>query len=95
MNIHLRKFSQYLNSPFAKSVDFEAESSYCHALNVNEQNAYLHIRGHELFDLLSYIGDLLCRGTSVSFKKDVLLHELPLQNYWQIKKVVSDISTIV
>lgn len=90
-----KNFNQYLNTPFAKSVDFEAESSYCHALNVNEQNAYLHIRGHELFDLVSYISDLLCRGTSVSFKKDVLLYKLPLQNYWQIKKALSDISTIV
>lgn len=90
-----KNFNQYLDTPFAKSVDFEAESSYCQALNVNEQNAYFYIRGHELIDLVSYIGDLLCRGTSVSFKKDVLLYELSQQNYWQIKNVLSDISTIV
>ena len=63
--------------------------------NVNEQNAYLHIRGHNLFDLVAYIGDLLCRGTSVSFKKDVLMNGLPPQTYWQIKKVVEDIAVIV
>lgn len=90
-----KNFEQYLNSDFAKSVDFEAESNYCKTLNVNEQNAYLHIRGHNLFDLVAYIGDLLCRGTSVSFKKDVLMNGLPPQTYWQIKKVVEDIAVIV
>ncbi len=89
-----KNFEQYLNSDFAKSVDFEAESSYCQTLNVNEQNAYLHVRGHNLFDLVAYIGDLLCRGTSVSFKKDVLMNDLPPQTYWQIKKVVEDINNI-
>lgn len=88
-------FEQYLNTPFAQSIDFEAEGNYYQSLNVNEQNAYLHIRGHNLFDLVAYIGNLLCHGTSVSFKNDVLMNELPPQTYWQIKKVVSDISKIV
>ena len=90
-----KNFEQYLNTPFAQSVDFEAESNYYQALNVNEQNAYLHIRGHNLLDLVAYIGDLLCNWPFGSFKKDVLLNDLPPHNYWQIKKVVSDISEIV
>ena len=32
--------------------------------------------------------------TSVSFKNDVLTNELPPQDYWQIKKVASDIDVI-
>ena len=84
-------FEQHLNSQFAKSIDFDAEASYCNALDVNEENAYLHVRGHNIFDLVAYIGDLLCRGTSVSFKNDVLTNELPPQDYWQIKKLASDI----
>jgi len=79
----------------AKSIDFETEKKYCNALNVNEQNAYRHIRGHNIFDLIAYIGDLLCHGTTVSFKKDVLMKELPPQTYWQIKKVAKDIAEIV
>ena len=88
-------FEEYLNTPFAQSLDYEAESNYYQSFNVNEQNAYLHVRGHNLFDLVAYIGNMLCRGTSVSFKKDVLMNNLPPQNYWQIKKVVSNISEIV
>ena len=86
-----KNFEQHLNSQFAKSIDFDAEASYCNALDVNEENAYLHVRGHNIFDLVAYIGDLLCRGTSVSFKNDVLTNELPPQDYWQIKKLASDI----
>lgn len=90
-----KNFEPYLNTDFARSIDFEAEKSCCQALNVNEQNAYLHVRGHNIFDLVSYIGDLLCRGTSVSFMKDVLMKDLPLKTYWQIKKVAEDIATII
>ena len=88
-------FEQYLDTPFAKSVDFEAERRYCQALNVNEQNAYLHVRGHNLFDLVAYIGDLFCRGTSVSFKKDVLMNDLPPKTYWQIQNITKDLSIII
>lgn len=88
-------FVEYLNTPFAKSVDFEAERIYCESIGVNEQNAYLHIRGHNLFDLVAFIGGLLCHDTSVSFKNDILMSDLPPQNYWQIKKVAEDISSIV
>ena len=90
-----RNFEQHLNSQFALSVDFEAEESYCHALDVNEENAYLHVRGHNVFDLVAYIGDLLCRGTSISFKNDVMTRTLPTKTYWQIKKATEDIATIV
>jgi hypothetical protein len=90
-----KNFDPYLNTDFAKSIDFKAESNYCKTLNVNEQNAYLHVRGHNIFDLVAYIGDLLCRGTSVSFKKDVLMKDLPPQTYWQIKKVATDVAAII
>lgn len=90
-----KNFESHLNSPFAQSVDLEDEKVYCQALGVNEQNAYLHVRGHNLFDLVSYIGDLLCRGTSISFRNDVLMYDLPSQNYWEIKKVACDIAGIV
>lgn len=90
-----KNFEQYLSTPFAKSVDFNVESNYCEAINVNEQNAYLHVRGHNIFDLVAYIGNLLCRGTSVSFKNDVLMADLPPQTYWEIRKVAENVWVIV
>ena len=93
-DVYQEQAQYFANVPLMQR-DIESESSYCQALHVNEQNAYLHIRGHNLFDLVAYIGDLLCRGTSVSFKKDVLMNDLPPQTYWQIKKVAEDIAVIV
>ena len=90
-----KNFEPHLNSPFARSIDLEAEKTYCQALGVNEQNTYLHVRGHNIFDLVTYIGDLLCRGTSASFRNDILLYDLPSLDYWEIKTVASDIAEIV
>lgn len=90
-----KNFEPHLNSPYARSIDLEVEKTYCQALGVNEQNTYLHVRGHNIFDLVAYIGDLLCRGTSASFRNDVLLYDLPSLDYWEIKTVASDIAEIV
>jgi hypothetical protein len=90
-----RNFEPYLQSVLAKAVDFELETVYCKSLNVTEQNAYLHIRGHNLYDLIAYIGNLLCRGTKVSFLEDVLVNQLPSLNYWQIEKAANDIDQIL
>lgn len=90
-----KNFEPYLNSPFAKSVDIEAESVYCEQLGITEENAYLHVRGHNLIDLVCYIGEMKCRGADVSFKNDILLKNLPPYNYWQIEKVATDINQIV
>ena len=89
-----KNFAPYLDTPFARSTDFETEDKYCQQLGVNGQNAYLHIRGHHLFDLVAYIGDLLCRGTALSFKSDILMKELPQPTYWQMARVKEDISSI-
>lgn len=90
-----KNFERYLETTFAQAINFEEEAKKYLALNLTKQNAYLHIRGHNLFDLVAHIGDLVSRGTSVSFKQDVLLKDLSPQNYWQIKKVASDIAAII
>ncbi len=88
-------FELHLNSKFAKEVNLDKEADAFSSINVTKQNAYLHIKGHNLFDLICYIGDLLCHRTNVSFKNDVLTRSLPPQNYWQLKKVGHDIIQIL
>lgn len=88
-------FEPYLNTPFAKNVDLEAEAAYCKQLGITEENAYLHVRGHNLMDLVCYIGEMTCRGTGVSFKNDILMKSLLPYNYWQIEKIASDITQIM
>lgn len=64
-------------------------------LDINETNAYLHIRGHNLFDLMKYIGLLLTKGSLVSFYKDVLTNGIPIDTYWEKDKIEADIKDIL
>jgi len=88
-------FEPYMSSPYARSIDYNASIAYYRSLHLTEENAYLHVRGHNLFSLITSIGKLLCRGTRYSFINDILLKELPQSKYWEINKVESDINDIL
>ncbi|MDE6290931.1 MAG: hypothetical protein K2M16_05315, partial [Muribaculaceae bacterium] len=59
------------------------------------ENAYLHIQGHKLYDLIAYIGWLLCKGKDVQFKSEVLENGFPISGYPEIDSVQSDLTTIL
>lgn len=52
-----------------------AESLYGHSA-ITEDNAYLYVRGHNVFDLIAYIGHFLCFNTGISFEEEVLVSVL-------------------
>lgn len=62
---------------------------------LNEDNAYLHIQGHQLYKLVLHIGTMLCRGTGVAFKTDVLDKALHVNGYAEIEDVQSDLRQIL
>ena len=57
-------------------------------------NAYLHIQGHQLYKLVLRIGTMLCKGTGVAFKKDVLDKSIHTNGYCEIDNVQSDLKII-
>lgn len=59
------------------------------------ENAYLHIQGHKLYDLIAYIGWLLCKGKDVQFKSEILDNGFPISGYPEIHNVKSDLTTIL
>ena len=59
------------------------------------ENAYLHIQGHKLYDLVARIGTMLCRGKRVAFKSEVLDNGFPVSGYREIDNVQSDLNTIL
>lgn len=61
---------------------------------INESNAYLHIQGHQLYKLVLHVGTMLCHGTGVAFKKDVLDRAIHSAGYWEIEGVQSDLAII-
>lgn len=77
-------------------VDIEAEAKRYAALDVTEDNAYLHVRGHNLYDLLRSMGRQLCSAHQVDFENRVLNASLPETNrYWQLTRVSSDLTQIL
>ena len=61
---------------------------------LNEENAYLHIQGHQLYKLLLHIGTMLCGGTRVAFKTDILDKALHVNGYLEIDNVQTDLKQI-
>ena len=65
-------------------------------LGITEDNVYLHVRGHNLFDMLQDIGRILCHGSKISFANDVLLSEVSASDtYWQLGKAENDLHSIL
>ena len=68
--------------------DFTAEG-------LTPQNAYLHIQGHRLYDLVMHIGSILCNGTGVRFKTEILDSSTHTSGYEEIDSVQSDLNKIL
>ena len=62
--------------------------------HLDEANAYLHIQGHQLYKLVLHIGTMLCNGTGVAFKTDVLDKSIHTDGYLEIDNVQSDLKII-
>lgn len=62
---------------------------------LNEANAYLHIQGHQLYKLILHIGTMLCKGTKLAFKTDILDRALHTKGYVEIDCVQADLKQIV
>ena len=62
---------------------------------LTEENAYLHIQGHQLYKLVMHIGSMLCGGTGIAFKTDVLDKGLHTNGYEEIESLQSDLQYIL
>ena len=78
-----------------EDAELEDERSRLNELGIDKTNAYLHIRGHNLFDLLKYIGLLLTKGSQVSFYKEILTNGITTNTYWQKDKIEADIKEVL
>lgn len=62
-------------------------------LGLTEENAYLYMQGHCVYDLVSRIGSSLT-GDSAGFKAQVLDNTLQVGGYYEIDRLISDIRKI-
>ena len=97
----LQKMDHDLNGLLDRSgvladMDMEAEAKRYAALGLTEDNAYLHVRGHNLYDLLRSMGRQLSSVHRVDFENAVLNASLPETNrYWQLTRVSADLTQIL
>jgi hypothetical protein len=62
--------------------------------HLDDANAYLHIQGHQLYKLVLHIGTMLCKGTKVPFKTDILDKSIHTDGYLEINSVQTDLRKI-
>lgn len=78
-----------------KGFDFQREKTFYAALGIDVNNAYLHVRGHNLYNLINSIGKKLYYAPKSSFEKTVLKSNNSFTNNWEIQKIESDINYIL
>lgn len=89
--LYLQKISNLFTTELAS---LDLPSDYC-IDNLTPFNAYLHIQGHRLYDLILNIGTMLCKGRRVAFKSEVLDNGFPISGYPEINLVQADLSDIL
>lgn len=92
---------QRIKSNFRKAIPVELKATLdmngaknaCLTSNVDASNAYLHTRGHDIFNLVRYIGWQLCKKEPVKFDKDILERNMN-STCWEMKAIEIDLHQI-
>jgi len=82
------------NSIGYDTFDYKRWSEFYETKGVNKENAYLYVRGHNLYNMLLSIGNKLYTGTNTDFEKDILLAPISFDIYPEIQKVGEDINNL-
>lgn len=84
------------SSGVLSDIDFVAEETRYFAMGLTEDNAYLRVRGHNLYDLLKSIGHQLCSAQQVDFENQILNASVPSEgSYLEIDCSAGDLRQIL
>ena len=95
-------YVQFINQSFApllagsSSIGFDAavEAASFAGKGLNKDNAYLHVRGHNIYDLSVYIGRMFSTPLQISFETDVMGNATIGGNYWEYKEIENDLKSL-
>ena len=94
---YIRKISQYFANYLAVSssvgFDLNTEAAIYEAKGLTKENTYLHVRGHNLYDLVVYVGKMFSRPLRISFEADVLKKATIGGDYWEYKRIGQDLES--
>lgn len=86
--------STLITSDVLSSYDLAAEKTKYESIGLNKDNAYLHIRGHEIYDLVKYIGMRHCPDPNIKFK-DHILNSINLEfTYPEMSSIIQDLKCL-
>lgn len=74
--------------------DYTKEAERYYSFGLNEENAYLYVRGHCLYNSLVSIGAKLCEDTDIDFENNILKEALAFEQYKEIINIKNDIEKI-
>lgn len=76
--------------------EYKKAVAHLETLGITKENVYLHVRGHNLFDLVQHIGKILCHNTPIRFTSDVLMKGLDkAPTYWQLQYLEDNLRSIL
>ena len=92
-------YVQHINHSFAPllsasaTIGFNAgiEAAKYATVGLNKENAYLHVRGHNIYDLSMYIGKGYASPLRIHFEEDVLKKSLIGGKYWEYTQIENDL----
>ena len=86
-------FNNAIPMALKEALNLDAIAARCTVLKIDATNAYLHTRGHDIYNLVRYIGWQLCKGEQVKFDKDILETNMS-SDCWEMKALEDDLSLI-
>lgn len=87
-----RNFANAISASLMSSINYRERAANCKALKINSKNAYLHTRGHDIYNLIAYMGRLICRGQNVNFEHDVMLRNMSSIE-WEMNAIENDLKS--
>ena len=88
------QFAPLLVGAVALGFDASVEAARYRALGLEADNAYLHVRGHNVYDLVAYIGRLFSKKLQISFEEDVMKKVTIGGVYWEYAAIEQDLKHI-
>lgn len=91
------QFSAFI-APLKSIYNFnlQQEIAYYAPMGLSQENAYLRMRGHTLYNFINKIGSHICKGTRIAFGKNVL-KDAVLYNlhYPEMNSLIHDVQQIL
>ena len=90
----IKTFAPFLSQGLSIGFNLSTESTNFVSMGLTRENAYLHVRGHNIYDLTVNIGKMFSRPLMLNFTRDVMKEVVIGGKYWEYGKIEDDLKHI-